>query len=133
KGLEVLEKAVEISNKINCQNTKICDDIWFSYLESLNINQLYDEVLNHTKNLTYANDYASLFRISKIRRNAYYGLENFIAINFESEWLLEQIANKTKDILNDKNLSNEYYSFILDYQEHLRSTGRLEKALNFSN
>ena len=132
KELKILEKAIKISKNINCQNSKICDDIWFSYLDCLNSNQLYNEVLVQTKDLIYAENYSSLFRISKIRRNSYMGLKQFINVNFEYEWLLERISGKENILMEDRNSKVNLLYFILDYQEYLRSSGRLYNAISIT-
>lgn len=132
EGLELMERAMGIVNQINCEDYETCDNIWLNYLESLNYNGFFQEALNETKELKTTRDYNSLFRISQIRRNSYYGLNNFIAINFEFEWLLNELSHKTDTIINEEDSRSAYFNFLLNYQEHLRSTGRLSKALDFS-
>lgn len=132
KGLTLLEKAIKIREKINCKSLKLCDDVWFAFLNSLNNNGQYNRSLDLTKNLIYAENSASLFRISSIRRVSYFGLGNFIGVNLEFEWLLDKINNHSEILLTDKTVTTYYLEFLNDYQEHLRSTGRLDKALSFS-
>lgn len=133
KGLTILERAIEIKEKIDCKNSKLCDDVWFAYLNCLNSNELYNKSLDLIKELVYAENVASLFRISSIRRVSYFGLGNYIGINFEFEWLLDKLENYSEILLTDKKTITTYYlEFLNDYQEHLRSTGRLDKALSFS-
>jgi CHAT domain-containing protein len=133
KGLALLEKAIKIKKKIDCKNLKLCDDIWLAYLSCLNQNGLYNKPLELTKDLVYADNPALLFRISSIRRFSYFGLGNYIGINLEFEWLLDKLENYSEILLTDKTITTYYLEFIKDYQEHLRSTGRLDKALSFSN
>lgn len=132
KGLTLLEKAIEIKEKIICKNLKLCDDIWFAYLNCLNTNGMYSKPLELTKNLVYAENVASLFLISKIKRASYYGLKNYLGINIEFEWLLDKLDNYSEVLLTDKTVTTFYLEFLNDYQEHLRFTGRLDKALSFS-
>lgn len=133
KGLTILERAIEIKEKIDCKNLKLCDDVWFAYLSCLNSNGLYNKPLDLTKDLVYADNPASLFSISSIRRVSYFELGNFIGVNFEFEWLLAELENHPEILFTDKTLTSHYLEFLNDYQEHLRSTGRLDKALSFTN
>jgi len=132
KGLTILERAIEIKEKIDCKNSKLCDDVWFAYLNCLNSNGLYNKPLDLTKDLVYADNPSSLFRISSIRRVSYFELGNFIGVNFEFEWLLDKLENYSEILLTDKTITSYYLEFLKDYQEHLRFTGRLDKALSFS-
>ncbi|RXJ45592.1 CHAT domain-containing protein [Gelidibacter gilvus] len=132
KGLEILEKAIVILEKIDCTTTEICEEIKYSYLECLNHNQLYEKSLEQMEVLHFVENPEFLFRTSRIRRNSYFGLKQLLNLNFEYEWLLEQIASKENVLINDKDSSRYFFSFLLDYQEHLRSTGRLNKATELS-
>ncbi len=132
KGLTLLEKAIEIKEKIDCKNLKLCNDVWFAYLNCLNNNGLYNKPLELTKNLVYAEDPASLFLISQIRRSSYYGLNNYLGINIEFEWLLDKLENYSNILLKDENLTSYYLEFLTSYQEHLRNTGRINKAIELS-
>lgn len=132
KNLKLLEKAIEIINKINCQNSKLREDIWLSYLSCLNSNELYSESLEQEKSLVSVENYASIFRLSKIRRTSYSGLKNYISINNEFEWLLDKLENYSEILLADKSITSYYFEFLVDYQNYLQKTGRLNKALSFT-
>jgi len=132
KGLEIIKKALIISKKINCDDEKLCNDTFFKYIDSLNYNKLYKRALEETFDIENTKGYISLFKLSNARRYSYYGLKNYLGVNFEFERFLDEIENNEKDLLSDPVSKIEFRVFLLDYQEHLRSTGRLDKALKFT-
>ena len=132
KGLKILEKIISIFNKIDCLDEKVCEEIKYNYLECLNYNELYNESLERIREFDYINNNESLFRLAEIRRASYYGLKQDINVNREFEWLLERISGKENIFKNDENTRYYFYNFLFDYQQHLRTTGRLNKAIMLS-
>lgn len=132
EGLKLLEKAVSLLDKIDCVDSKICEDIKFSYLDCLNSNEMFEESLEQMRKFKYNENYESLFRLSATRISSYYGLKQYININFEYDWLLERITGQEEALIEDKDYSEYFFQFLLSYQEHLRSTGRLNKAISIT-
>ncbi len=132
KCLELSEKAMNISKSINCTDEKLCSDVLYNYLNALNSNNQSGLVIEKTRGLNFESDVSKLLKISKIRRDAYYRMENYIGVNVEFEWVLDQIDIKKKSLFNNNKNNVDFLIFLLDYQEHLRDTGRLNKALDIS-
>jgi CHAT domain-containing protein len=128
KGLNKLEKGVSLLKRINCNDQKICNKIKFSYLESLVFNKQYKLALDKIKIFKFDEKLESLFRLSKIKRDCYLGLQLYQKLNVEFEELFISFS-KNKNQLIDKQFIQ---LFILDYQEYLRSTGRLELAISIT-
>ncbi|WP_418604158.1 CHAT domain-containing protein [Hwangdonia sp.] len=132
KGLKILEKAVSLLDKVNCEGEKICEDIKFSYLDCLNYNEMFEASLEHMRKFRFNENYESLFRLSATRISSYSGLKQHINVNYEYDWLLERISGQEEALIEDKDYNEYFFQFILNYQEHLRSTGRLNKAISIT-
>ncbi|WP_242084219.1 CHAT domain-containing protein [Aestuariivivens sediminis] len=132
EGLQILRKANKIRETLDCEDEEICREIWISYLDCLNSNNEFEEVLSYTSGLYEASNYKELFQVSNIRRSAYSGLKNYIALNTEYEFMKDKIDKYSDELLKENDIEFHYYKFIQNYQEYIESLGRLDYAIDFS-
>src|SRR5690606_25796323 len=129
----ISSRALKIMSSLDCNNMELCNEIKLSYLQALNQNKFYEKTLEETDILQFNDDIITKLKLSSIKRYAYFELNDFIFLNDEYESMLLEVfrnINLSKDNLD--NNRDYFLRFLNDYQEYLRSAGRLNKAISIS-
>src|SRR5690606_16597965 len=94
--------------------------------------KFYEKTLDEIDSLKFNDDIITKLKLSSVKRYAYSELNDFIFLNDEYEAMLQVFNNINLPEGNLYNNVDYFLRFLNDYQEYLRSVGRLNKAISIS-